>query len=87
MAPSVAKTAFTIALSVILMGLCALLWIDPESPEFVADILAMTIAGVFLVVLIWHVRRASRLPSTGASSRELDHPSPESDDQHQGRKD
>lgn len=62
MAPPVAKAAFTIALAIVIMGLYALLWIEPGSPEFVADVLAIGLAGVFLVVLIGYVRRAARIP-------------------------
>ena len=63
MAPSIGRIAFTTGLSVFLLALLMLPTLDPESPEFVADVLALLISGVFLLLVVISVRRAARLPT------------------------
>lgn len=62
MAPAVGRAAFTVGLTVLIMGLCALLYVEPGTPEFIVDVLALVFVTIFLGLLIWHVRRAARLP-------------------------
>jgi hypothetical protein len=63
MAPIVGKTAFTIGVAVLIMALFALLYVEPGSPEFVVDVLALVFVTAFLGLVIWSVRRAARLPT------------------------
>ena len=63
MAPAVGKVAFTIGVAVLIMALFGLLYVEPGSPEFVVDILALVFITAFLGLVIWNVRRAARLPT------------------------
>jgi len=69
MAPAVGKAAFTVGITVLIMGLSVLFCVEPGSPEFVADVLSLVFVTAFLGLLIWNVRRAVRLPA----SREMEH--------------
>ena len=62
MAPPVGRLAFTIGLSVFLLALITLPFLDPGSAEFVADLLALLLSGIFVGLVVWSVRRAARLP-------------------------
>ena len=62
MAPPVGRLAFTIGLSVFLLALITLPSLDPNSAEFVADLLALLLSGSFVGLVVWSVRRAARLP-------------------------
>lgn len=62
MAPAVGKVAFTIGLTVLFMSVYALFIVEPGTPEFIAVILSLVFVSSFLALLIWHVRRAARLP-------------------------
>ena len=70
MAPIVGKAAFTIGVAVLIMALFALLYVEPGSPEFVVDILALVFITAFLGLVIWSVRRAARLPTHRPSEQE-----------------
>ncbi len=63
MAPSVGRLAFTIGLSVFLLALITLPFLDPGSAEFVANVLALLLSGTFVGLVVWSVRRAARLPT------------------------
>ena len=66
MAPSVGRLAFTIGLSVFLLALIILPFLDPSSAEFVADLLALLLSGIFVGLVVWSVRRAAKLPADDA---------------------
>ena len=70
MAPAVGRAVFTIGVAVLVMALFALFYVEPGSPEFVADVLALVFDAVFLGLLIWYVRRAARLPTHRLAERE-----------------
>lgn len=70
MEPAVGKTAFTIGVAVVVMALFALFFVEPGSPEFVADVLALIFGSLFLGLVIWSVRRAARLPMHRPSEKE-----------------
>lgn len=61
MAPTVGRLAFTTGLFVFGLALLLLPFLEPGSPEFVADVLALFFSGIFLAVVVWSVRRAARL--------------------------
>lgn len=63
MAPAVGKAAFTIGVAILIMALFALFYVEPGSPGFVVDILALVFVTAFLGLLIWHVRWAAHLPT------------------------
>lgn len=75
MAPAMGRAAFTIGIAVLVMALCSLLYLEPGSPEFVADILALVFISAFLGLLTWYVRRAARLP-TYHRSEQQEEPTP-----------
>lgn len=62
MDPTVGRLAFTTGFMVFILSLLILPTLDADSPEFVADVLAMGISGVFLLVVIIMVRRSAHLP-------------------------
>ena len=62
MAPAIGRAAFTIGVTILIMALFALFYVEPGSPEFVVDVLALAFITAFLGLLIWHVRRAAHLP-------------------------
>ncbi len=70
MAPAVGRAAFTIGVAVLLMALFALFYVEPGSPEFIADVLALVFDVIFLGLLVWYVRRAARLPTHRLSERQ-----------------
>lgn len=63
MAPAVGKAAFTTGIAVLILALFALLYVEPGSPEFVVDMMALVFDTIFLGLVIWSVRRAARLPT------------------------
>ena len=74
MAPPVGRLAFTIGLSVFLLALITLPFLNPGSAEFVADVLALLLSGTFVGLVVWSVRRAAHLPMHRPSEQE--EPSP-----------
>lgn len=70
MAPSVGRLAFTIGFSVFLLALIILPFLDPSSAEFVADLLALLLSGIFVSLVVWSVRRAARLPTHRPSEKQ-----------------
>ena len=70
MPPAIGRIAFTIGVAVLIMALFALFYIEPGSPEFVVDVLALVFVTAFLGLLIWNVRRAARLPTHRPSEQE-----------------
>jgi hypothetical protein len=44
------------------LALITLPFLDPSSPEFVADAIALTLSGSFCGLIVWSVRRAARIP-------------------------
>ena len=62
MAPSVGKAAFTVGLTILFMAVFVLFFLEPGSPEFVADVIAIVVDGAFIGLVVWSVRRAARLP-------------------------
>ena len=68
MAPSVGKAAFTVGLTILFMAVFVLFSLKPGSPEFVVDVVAIVVDGVFIGLVIWSVRRAARLPKRHSPS-------------------
>ncbi len=62
MAPTVGRAAFTVGLTILFMAVFVLFFIEPGSPEFVADVIAIIVDGAFIGLVVWSVRRAARLP-------------------------
>lgn len=62
MDPIIGRVAFTMGFLVFVLALLLLPALDPDSPQFVANALALSISGVFLLVIVIMVRRAARLP-------------------------
>lgn len=57
MAPHVGRIAFTIGLFVLILALIPLPFLERDSPEFVASIIAIIISSFWLGFIIWSVRR------------------------------
>ena len=68
MAPLVGRLAFTIGFSVFLLALITLPFLKLNSAEFVADVLALFLSGIFLGLVVWSVRRATRFPAPDDAS-------------------
>lgn len=65
MAPVIGRLAFTMGLTLFLLALMALPFLEPGSPAFVVDLMALGISGGFLILVVVSVRRevARRIPS------------------------
>jgi hypothetical protein len=66
MAPPIARVAFATGLTVFLLALLVLPSLEPDSAEFVADVLALIISGLFLLLVVVSVRRAAYLPDVSS---------------------
>jgi hypothetical protein len=62
MAPPISRVAFATGITVFLLALLVLPSLEPDSAEFVADVLALIISGIFLALVVISVRRAAHLP-------------------------
>lgn len=62
MNPLVGQVAFSMGLTIFLLALVILPFLDRTSPEFVADVMALLISGLFTVVIALWTRRRARLP-------------------------
>jgi apolipoprotein N-acyltransferase len=60
MDPTVGRVAFTLGFTVFGLALSLLPWLEPDSPEFVVNLLALGMSGLFLLVVIFAVRLAAR---------------------------
>lgn len=66
MNPLVGQAVFSMGLTIFLLALLVLPFLDRGSPEFVADVLALAISGLLTAGIVFHVRRVAILPSRGA---------------------
>ena len=62
MAPHVGKAAFTMGVSVIVLSLIILPFLEPGSPQFVVTLIAIIISSFWLGFIIWSIRRAAAVP-------------------------
>lgn len=62
MNPLLGQAAFSMGLTIFVMALVVLPFIDRQSPEFVADVLALIFSGLFTLMIVWQVRRAAKIP-------------------------
>ncbi len=62
MEPTIGRIAFQLGLTVLILALIPLplLIVEPRSPEFIVDLIAITVTVVFLLAVVWDVRRQSR---------------------------
>jgi hypothetical protein len=63
MNPLAGRVAFSMGLTVFLLALITLPFLDPSSPEFVADAIALALSGIFVGLVVCSARRAARLPA------------------------
>ncbi len=61
MPPAIGRIAFSTGLTIFLLALVLLPVLEPDRPEFVADILALIISGIFTLLVFISVRRAASL--------------------------
>ena len=64
MAPYVGRIAFTIGLFVLILALIPLSFLERDSPEFVASLIAVIISSFWLGFIIWSIRREAAVPRT-----------------------
>ncbi|MGY4706293.1 hypothetical protein ACVNPS_00860 [Candidatus Bipolaricaulota sp. J31] len=57
MAPHIGRIAFSLGLTVLLLALFCLPFLEPGSAEFVVDLIAIAMATAFLGLVAWSVRR------------------------------
>ncbi|HBR09994.1 hypothetical protein LR021_05450 [Candidatus Bipolaricaulota bacterium] len=62
MAPYVGRIAFTVGLFVLIFALIPLPFLERDSPEFVASLIAAAISSFWLGFIIWSIRRAVAVP-------------------------
>ncbi len=62
MPPPVGRLAFSMGLTIFLLALVTLPFLDPGSAEFVVDLIALGLSAIFVGLIVWSVRRAARLP-------------------------
>ncbi|HDN79053.1 MAG: hypothetical protein DRI61_04820 [Chloroflexi bacterium] len=65
MAPVVGRIAFNIGVSVLILSLIPLPFLPVGSPEFIVDVIAVGASTIFLVFVVWDVRRQARLSGRG----------------------
>ena len=74
MDPTIGRVAFTMGFLVFALSLLLLPALDPASPQFVVNALALSISGVFLLVIVILVRRAARLPGIRRFDEDAEEP-------------
>ncbi len=62
MAPVVGRIAFNIGVLLVVLSLAVLPFLPRGSAEFVVDVIAFVLSSVFLALVVWDVRRQTRLP-------------------------
>jgi hypothetical protein len=70
MDPQTGRMALASGATVFLLALVILPLIDPESPQFVADVLALILSGIFLAVVSVIIWRGARPPIDSDSENE-----------------
>ncbi|MCS7104343.1 MAG: hypothetical protein NZ954_02100 [Thermofilaceae archaeon] len=70
MDPQLGRHAFNLAFYFVLMSGILLPFLNRDSPEFIAAVFAFIFSLVFLLVVVWEVRREARIPKTLSSSEE-----------------
>lgn len=61
MAPHLGRIAFNLGMVVLIMAIIPLPSLSPGSAAFVADLIALVVAAVFLGIVAWHVRKQAHL--------------------------
>jgi len=62
MEPHIGRLAFNVAILILMLTLIPLPFLEKDSPEFVADILALIFDLVFLFFVTYEVRREAKIP-------------------------
>lgn len=62
MNPYMGRVALSSGLLIFLLALIVLPALNPESPEYVANILAIIVSGVFLLIVMAAIRLSARPP-------------------------
>jgi hypothetical protein len=62
MPPAIGRLAFSMGFTIFLLALVTLPFLDPNSAEFVVDLIALGLSAAFVGLIIWRVRRAADLP-------------------------
>jgi len=57
MDPTLSRIAFTIAMTFLILAIYSLILIDPDSPEFIIDVISIIILTVFIFVVLWETKR------------------------------
>ncbi len=62
MNPLFGRMAFTSGITIFLMALLVMPALKPNTPSYIANVLALIISGGFTLAVVIMVRRAARLP-------------------------
>jgi hypothetical protein len=62
MNPQFGRQALAAGLTIFLLSLFTLPMLSPESPGFVAGVMAVIVSGIFLLAVIIAIRWSARLP-------------------------
>jgi len=57
MQPYIGKIAFTLAILNIFLALIPLPILNRNSPEFIVDLLALSFSFIFLIIVVWDIRK------------------------------
>jgi len=57
MEPHIGRIAFNLGILVLMLSIIPLSFLNRDSPEFVADVIALTVSISFLILVAWDVRR------------------------------
>lgn len=62
MAPHVGRAGLTMGVFLIVLSLIILPFLEPNSPQFVVTLIAITITSFWLGFIIWSIRRETAVP-------------------------
>lgn len=61
MNPVVGKIAFNLGITMLILAIIPLFVISPSSAEFYVDMMALIFIAIFLLIVIWDVRRQAKM--------------------------
>jgi len=60
MEPYIGRIAFNIGLFILILAMLPIFFLDRSSAEFVIDMIAISVTSIFLLLVVWDVRRQAK---------------------------